>query len=39
MGAALGYFIATWVVDQHENNSNSIIGMSPAYPLSIRIPL
>jgi hypothetical protein len=38
-GAALGYFVATWVVDQHENNSNSILGMSPTYPLSIRIPL
>jgi membrane-associated phospholipid phosphatase len=38
LGAAFGYFIATWVVDQHENNK-SIFGMSSPYPLSIRIPL
>ncbi|MHB8930882.1 MAG: phosphatase PAP2 family protein [Melioribacteraceae bacterium] len=38
-GAALGYFVATWVVDHHENNSNSILGMSPTYPLTIRIAL
>lgn len=38
-GAALGYLVATWVVDQHENNSSSILGISPTYPLSIRIPL
>ncbi len=37
-GAALGYFIATWVVDQHENNK-SIIETSSVYPLSIRIAL
>lgn len=35
-GAALGYFVATWVVDQHENN-NSAIEMSSAFPFSIRI--
>lgn len=35
-GASLGYFIATWVVDQHENNK-SIVEMSSVYPLSIRI--
>lgn len=38
-GAVLGYFIATWVVDQHENNNKSIVGMSSTYPISIRIPL
>ena len=38
-GAALGYFIATWVVDQHENNTKSPIDISSAYPLSIRIAL
>ncbi|PKL81645.1 MAG: hypothetical protein CVV24_14215 [Ignavibacteriae bacterium HGW-Ignavibacteriae-3] len=38
-GAALGYFVATWVVDQHEKKSSSILGMSPMYPLSIRIAL
>lgn len=37
-GAALGYFVATWVVDQHENNK-SIVEVSSTYPLSIRIPL
>ncbi len=35
-GAALGYFIATWVVDQHESN-NSVVEMSSVYPLSISI--
>ena len=38
LGAALGYFIATWVVDQHENNE-SIVEMSSIYPISIRIVL
>jgi membrane-associated phospholipid phosphatase len=38
LGAAFGYFIAKWVVDQHENNQ-STIGMSPILPLSIRIAL
>jgi membrane-associated phospholipid phosphatase len=38
LGAAIGYFVATWVVDQHENN-NSIVESSPTYPLSIRIAL
>lgn len=37
-GAALGYFIATWVVDQHENNK-SIVEMSSIYPISFRIAL
>ena len=35
-GAALGYFVATWVVDQHEN-SKSIVEVSSVYPLSITI--
>jgi membrane-associated phospholipid phosphatase len=35
-GAALGYFIATWVVDQHENHK-SMVEMSSAYPFSISI--
>jgi membrane-associated phospholipid phosphatase len=39
MGAAFGYFIATWVVDKHENNTKSPIDISSAYPLSIRIAL
>ena len=38
LGAALGYFIATWVVDQHENNK-SIVEISSTYPLSITIAL
>jgi membrane-associated phospholipid phosphatase len=35
LGAGLGYFIATWVVDQHENK-NSMMSMSSPYQLSIR---
>jgi membrane-associated phospholipid phosphatase len=38
LGAALGYIIATWVVDKHENNK-SIVEISSAYPFSIRIAL
>lgn len=38
LGAALGYFIATWVVDQHENNE-SLVEMSSIYPISFRIAL
>ena len=37
-GAALGYYIATWVVDQHENNKSKV-EISSFYPLSIRIAL
>jgi membrane-associated phospholipid phosphatase len=37
-GAVLGYFIATWVVDKHENNK-SIVEVSSTYPLSVRIAL
>jgi len=37
-GAALGYFIATWVVDQHEKNE-SLVEMSSIYPISFRIAL
>ena len=36
IGAALGYFIATWVVDKHENNK-SIVEVSSMYPLTISI--
>ena len=39
MGAALGYFVATWVVDKHENTGKPLIDISSAYPLSIRIAL
>jgi len=38
VGAAIGYFVATWVVDQHENNK-SILEITSAFPLTIRIPL
>ncbi len=38
LGAAIGYFIATWVVDQHENNK-SLVEMSSIYPISFRIAL
>ncbi|OGU65303.1 MAG: hypothetical protein A2499_03430 [Stygiobacter sp. RIFOXYC12_FULL_38_8] len=37
-GAVLGYFIATWVVDQHENNK-SLVEITSTLPLSIRIAL
>jgi len=37
-GGALGYFIATWVVDIHENNE-SLVEMSSIYPISFRIAL
>jgi len=36
LGAAFGYVIATWVVNQHES-SNSPVEMSSVYPLTIRI--
>jgi membrane-associated phospholipid phosphatase len=38
LGAAVGYFIATWVVDLHEREE-SRIQMSSVYPLTIRIAL
>jgi membrane-associated phospholipid phosphatase len=38
LGAALGYVIATWVVDLHEREDNRI-QMSSVYPLTIRITL
>ncbi|MHB8580699.1 MAG: phosphatase PAP2 family protein [Ignavibacteriaceae bacterium] len=37
-GAALGYFVGTWVVDQHEQ-SNSPIKITSAFPLTISIAL
>jgi membrane-associated phospholipid phosphatase len=38
LGAGFGYFIASWVVDLHEN-SKSKVELSSVYPLSIRIVL
>ncbi len=38
LGAALGYFVATWVVDQHEQGE-SRIQISSVYPLTISITL
>lgn len=38
LGAALGYYVATWVLDQHENNK-SMVEISSTYPLTIRIAL
>ena len=38
MGAALGYFIATWVVDQHEKKE-SMVEISSSFPLTITIPI
>ena len=37
-GGVLGYFIATWVVDQHEKKE-SLVEMSSIYPISFRIAL
>jgi hypothetical protein len=34
-GAAFGYFIATWVVDQHEQGE-SRLGLSPSNPITVR---
>jgi membrane-associated phospholipid phosphatase len=38
LAATIGYFIATWVVDQHEKKE-SMVEISPSFPLSITIPL
>jgi membrane-associated phospholipid phosphatase len=38
LGAVVGYFVATWVVDLHEQVENRI-QMSSVYPLTIRIML
>jgi membrane-associated phospholipid phosphatase len=38
LGAAVGYFVATWVVDHHEQEETRI-QMSSVYPLTIRIML
>jgi membrane-associated phospholipid phosphatase len=38
LGAALGYFVATWVVDHHEQEEDRI-QISSVYPLTIRIML
>ena len=35
-GAALGYFVGTWVVDQHDQG-NSSVKINSAFPLSISI--
>ena len=37
-GAALGYFVGTWVVDHHEQ-SNSTVKITNVYPLTISIAL
>ena len=36
LGAAVGYFVATWVVDQHEQTESSF-GVSSIYPLTVKI--
>lgn len=38
LAAAIAYFIATWVVDQHEKKE-SIVEISPSFPLTFVIPL
>jgi len=38
LGAAFGYFVATWVVDRHEKD-DSRVQLSSVYPLTIRITI
>jgi membrane-associated phospholipid phosphatase len=38
LGGAIGYFIATWVVDQHERNE-SRVRVSSIFPLTISVTL
>lgn len=38
LGAALGYFVATWVVDLHEREENRL-QLSSLYPLTIRFAI
>jgi membrane-associated phospholipid phosphatase len=38
LGAALGYFVATWVVDQHEKK-DLLVEVSSGFPLTFTIPL
>jgi hypothetical protein len=38
LGGAIGFFIATWVVDIHEQN-DSRVHMSSIFPLTISITL
>ncbi|MCL4547111.1 MAG: phosphatase PAP2 family protein [Bacteroidetes bacterium] len=38
LGAALGYFVATWVVDQHDKK-DLLVEVSSGFPLTITIPL
>jgi len=38
LGAAIGYFVATWVVDHHEQEE-SRIGMTSIFPLTVRITI
>jgi membrane-associated phospholipid phosphatase len=38
LGGALGYFIADWVVDLHENNE-SLVHVSSIFPLTISVTL
>jgi membrane-associated phospholipid phosphatase len=38
-GAALGYFVGTWVVDHHEQINSSPVKVTSAFPLTISIAL
>jgi membrane-associated phospholipid phosphatase len=38
VGAAIGYFVATWVVDQHENKK-SLLEITSTFPFTVRIAL
>jgi len=38
LGAAIGYYVATWVVDQHERN-DSRVHVSSIFPLTISVTL
>jgi hypothetical protein len=39
LGATVGYFVATWVVDHHEEQENDRVSVSSIYPLTVRIIL
>jgi membrane-associated phospholipid phosphatase len=38
LGAAIGYFVTTWVVDQHESAEHRV-GVSSLYPLTVTLSL
>jgi membrane-associated phospholipid phosphatase len=39
MGAAIGFSIATWVVDTHERKDDSRVAITSVFPLTVRVAL